>query len=233
MGRHNDLIGKKFGRLTVIEYAGNNKHRAILWKCICDCGVLVIIKGNSLRSGKTSSCGCKQREASSKNIRAFNKSEFHVTNGHLIHGGSHTDIYKIWGYMKTRCYNKNYEHYNRYGERGISVCQEWVNDFDVFRDWANLNGYKAGLEIDRKDNDRGYSPDNCKWSTRKEQVGNRINTVFLTRDGKTKTLIEWCEIFKINYKLAHARYRKGWCFEKIFNIQAYAVGCTFLDVKGR
>ena len=131
--------------------------------------------------------------------------------------------------MKTRCYNPNHEHYAYYGGRGISVCEEWKSDFAAFRGWALENGYKDGLTIDRIDVNGDYEPSNCKWATQSEQVRNRRTTVFIEHNGVRKPLIEWCEIYGANYKLAHARHKRGVPFEAIFNVP---VGRTDLDAKG-
>ena len=123
--------------------------------------------------------------------------------------------------MKKRCYSKSYEHYNQYGGRGIEVCGEWKNNFAAFSEWAFANGYLEGLEIDRINNDSNYEPNNCRWATRTEQIRNRSNSIDITYNGQTLPLIEWCKAYGVGYKLAHARYKKGWNFDKIFN-PAYA-----------
>lgn len=136
----------------------------------------------------------------------------------LRHGYRHTRLYRIWTQIKTRCNNSNYEHFNRYGGRGIKICNEWSEDFSKFKDWAIQNGYDENLEIDRIDNDGNYEPDNCRWQSRVVQVRNRSNTVYLEHDRLKKPLKEWCEMYGVNYKLAHQRYRKGWDFERVFNL---------------
>lgn len=120
--------------------------------------------------------------------------------------------------MRARCNAEYRKDYERYGGRGIKVCNEWEGDFVPFRDWALSNGYKEGLEIERVDNDGDYEPSNCAWVTRKEQVRNRSNSVNLTYKGKTLPLIEWCEFYGVKYRTAYGRYKKGWRFERIFNL---------------
>ena len=204
MSKFKDLTGMKFGRLTVIERAENSNTGKTRWKCKCECGKETISHTSSLTSGRTKSCGCLSHE---KAVRTITK-----------HGYRRTKLYGVWCGMKKRCYNTKFEHYDRYGGRGIKVCEEWKKDFSIFKDWSLQNGYKEGLEIDRIDVDGNYEPSNCNWKTRTEQVRNRSNTVFLTYKGEKRTLIEWCQKYKVNYKLAHSRYKKGFDFEKIFNL---------------
>ena len=124
-------------------------------------------------------------------------------------------LYRIWLNMKQRCNNPNNKDYAHYGNRGIKVCTEWENSFDSFRDWAIENGYAAELTLDRKNNDRGYCPDNCRWATRKEQVNNRSNNLTFTYKGITHTLAEWSEIYGINASTLHDRVmRLGYSFEE-------------------
>ena len=213
--KYTDISGLRFGRLNVIERAGRDKHNNALWICKCDCGNKTIVPGSRLRSGHTKSCGCIQKEAASKSISRFNNSENRVTNGHLIHGETKTPLYNAWCRMRRRCNDEKYDHYDRYGGRGISVCDEWRN-YISFRDWALSNGYVEGLELDRINNDGNYEPSNCRWVTRTFQVRNRSNTVFVTMNGETKPLIEFCDKFGINYKKAHAKYTRGVPADKIF-----------------
>ena len=124
-------------------------------------------------------------------------------------------LYRIWLNMKQRCNNPNNKDYAHYGNRGIKVCTEWENSFDSFRDWAIENGYTAKLTLDRKNNDRGYCPDNCHWATRKEQVNNRSNNLTFTYKGITHTLVECSEIYGINFSTLHDRVMcLGYSFEE-------------------
>lgn len=124
-------------------------------------------------------------------------------------------LYRIWLNMKQRCNNLNNKDYVHYGNRGIKVCTEWESSFDSFRKWAIENGYTTELTLDRKNNDRGYSPDNCRWVTRKEQVNNRSNNLTFTYKGITHTLAEWSEIYGINAYILHDRVRRlGYSFEE-------------------
>ena len=158
MGKRRDLTGLCFGKLTVVEFCGiqTGTHRA-LWRCVCDCGGEKIATTHILTYGKVTSCGCLRKERGM----------------HYVHGGSHTRLYRIWKGMKNRCYNPKQTGYERYGGRGITICEEWLNNYDAFRTWAVASGYQDHLTIDRVDNDKGYSPDNCRWATYSEQIHNR------------------------------------------------------------
>lgn len=168
MSKVSDLTGQCFGRLTVVERAGSNKRGHAMWKCRCDCGNEVIVVGYSLTGGKSKSCGCSHHN---KIVGGRNRK----------HGLRYTRLYGVWFGMKARCYNPHYNEYQRYGGRGITICDEWREDFQAFHDWAMANGYDetapyGQCTIDRIDNDKGYSPDNCRWVDLKTQRNNRSHS---------------------------------------------------------
>lgn len=147
---------KKYGRLTVIE------ERDEKYLCKCKCGKIKEIRKYDILNGKTKSCGCLQRQKTS--------------NANTKHGKRNERLYNIWCGMKQRCYNKNHVRYSRYGGRGITVCDEWKNDFKVFYDWAMLHGYADNLTIDRIDNNGNYTPSNCRWVDYKTQYENSVHS---------------------------------------------------------
>ena len=193
----NDLTGKKFGKLEVIGVHDTGS-RKTYYVCQCDCGNIKVVRADSLISGATKSCGCIKKEQDKINLTANNK-----------HKMSGTRIYETWQDMKRRCYNKQSARYDRYGGRGITVCDEWLNNFQSFYDWAISNGYSDDLTIDRIDNDGNYEPSNCRWSTAKEQCNNRGSNINITIGNATKSLMCWCEIFNVDYKKVYARYKRN------------------------
>ena len=164
MSRVKDLTGLRFGRLVVTSREGSSPDGCASWHCKCDCGRDCVVEGAKLRKGNTKSCGCLHSDmARSRRIK---------------HGMSGTRLYKVWKSMLQRCLNPSNKNYSRYGGRGISVCSEWRSDFLSFYDWAIANGYDdtapfQECTIDRIDNDKGYSPDNCRWCDQKTQNKNK------------------------------------------------------------
>lgn len=134
-------------------------------------------------------------------------------NPNYKHGLKNTRLFSIWCNMKSRCGNPNTTNYNRYGGRGITVCDEWKNDFQAFYDWSISHGYADDLTIDRIDNDEGYSPDNCRWVTCKRQSINRCNNHIVTINGVSRCLVEWCNDYGISYKTVRDRLKRGWTYE--------------------
>ena len=127
-----------------------------------------------------------------------------------MHGFAGTRLYEVWVKMKQRTKNPNNQAYKNYGGRGVGICEEWETDFGAFHQWAVESGYKEGLSIDRIDNEKGYSPDNCRWITRKAQNRNKRSNRFLTYHGITKSMVEWAETVNIHPKVLQMRLDKGW-----------------------
>ena len=123
----------------------------------------------------------------------------------------------IYNGMRLRCYNENSVNYKYYGGKGVTICDEWLLSFENFFDWAINNGYNENLTIDRIDSEKEYSPDNCKWSTKKEQAYNRSMSVKLTLNGRTMYMTEWAEELGIDKKTLSWRYRNGWSDEEILS----------------
>lgn len=121
----------------------------------------------------------------------------------------------IYNGMRLRCYNEDNVNYKYYGGKGVAICDEWLLSFENFFDWAINNGYNENLTIDRIDSEKEYSPDNCKWSTKKEQAYNRSMSVKLTLNGRTMYMTEWAEELEIDKKILSWRYNNGWSDEEI------------------
>ena len=137
--------------------------------------------------------------------------------GHLKHGLRNTRLYRIWANIKTRCYNENDPHFERWGKRGIKMCDEWRNDFEVFYDWSMSHGYSDELTIDRIDNDGNYEPQNCRWTTIKEQNKNKRNVKYITYAGKTQTIPEWTKELRLGKETIRERLKRGYTdYEALF-----------------
>lgn len=186
-----DLIGEKFGKLVVVEYVGMNKHKKSNWKCICECGETCICTTGNLKSGNSAKCKkCK------------NKSQ-------IKHKVSNNRILTIWSGMKRRCYVEHDEAYPKYGGRGIKICDEWLNNVEMFEKWALENGYDDSLSIDRIDVNGDYCPENCRWADDLTQQNNRSNNHLLTFYGETKTIREWERVSGISRSTFMGRIKKG------------------------
>ena len=193
-----DMTGLKFGRLTVISRAENDRHGNVMWNCKCDCGTDKIINGASLRRASVLSCGCLHKEI----VKTKSKK----------HGLVKHRIYTIWYDMKARCYNAKNPHFNCYGGRGIKNCEEWLNSengFQNYAKWSFENGYKEDLTIDRIDNDANYEPNNCRWVTRKVQAQNKRNTMLLLYNGNLMTISEIAKITHKSWNTIKNQIEKG------------------------
>ena len=188
------FVGEKFGRLTVIKRAENyidkNGKPHSMWESKCECGNTVIVRGTYLKSGLVKSCGCLNIDA--------------LRDMLTTHGESRTRLYKIWAGIKDRCYNINDHSYNNYGGRGITMSDEWIENYSAFRDWSYANGYyedsdKEPCSIDRIDNDGNYCPENCRWVGRKIQQNNTRHNHYIEYNGENHTIAEWADAYRIEY----------------------------------
>ena len=204
---YNDLSGDRYDMLFVIRRIDNSKDGHIQYLCQCDCGNYKIVKANNLRNGKTHSCGCLK-----KKIMADKQYKHGDTGGH---SGKSSRLYCIWSSMKDRCFRSNFRQWKDYGGRGIKVCDEWRNNYSVFKTWALSNGYHEGLTIDRINNDGNYEPCNCRWVTMKEQMNNKNNNHNISYNGKCQSLTKWAEELGIRRKTLDCRInRYHWPIEK-------------------
>lgn len=193
-----DLIGKKFGKLTVIEFAGINKDRRTLWKCECEDKNIVVVSANSLKMGNTKSCGCLRKGVNKK------------------HGLSHLKCYNSWADMMYRCYNKNSSAYHNYGGRGITVCDRWRDkEMGVLNFFEDMGEPQGDMTIDRINNDGNYEPSNCRWASPKEQSRNRRTNINLTFNGETHCILDWSKILNISRTTITRRKAKNLSTEQI------------------
>lgn len=207
MSKRIDLTGQRFGRLTVVKFAGykkrSNGYNVGYWQCMCQCGRSSVVSTSHLTSGWIRSCGCLQRET--------------AREVHIKHGGQGTRLYSIWKNMISRTGIPGQRSYDYYGGRGITVCEEWKKDFEQFRNWAMRHGYQDHLTIDRIDVNGDYCQENCRWVTMKKQNNNKRNNVRISYNGETLTLAEWSEKLGIKEITLWQRiYAYGWTIEKAF-----------------
>lgn len=196
-------IGQKFSRFTILDVFIKNKHSVA--HVVCDCGNEKNVLVASLVSGNTKSCGCLNSEL----IKAL--------EGNKKHGLSYHPLHAIWDGLKSRCFNPNRKSYKNYGGRGVTVCDEWKNDFMAFYNWAITNGWQQGLQIDKDILGNGllYSPETCCWVTQKKNANNTRRNHYLLYEGETMTLAEFSEKIKISPKLVSLRFRRGWSMDRI------------------
>jgi hypothetical protein len=188
-----DLTNKKFNRLTVDSFVGRDNFRDSVWSCVCDCGNIVEVTGGNLKKGNTKSCGCLKKEV---------KNEHKIKHGHTQHGVK-SKVYTCWISMIQRCYNPNRDGYKNYGGRGIKVCERW-HTFENF--YNDMGDCPEGLTLDREDNNKDYTPENCRWATNKEQSNNTRRNHRVTYKGETKTLSQWAQDLGIN----KSKLRRDW-----------------------
>ena len=192
-----NLAGLRFGRLLVIKNVGTDRNGSSKWLCKCDCGNKKIVTNSNLRNNSTKSCGCLQKENKTK------------------HNKWNTRIYRIYYGIKQRCYNPKYSRYYDYGGRGITVCDEWKNDFMSFYNWAMANGYRDDLTIDRIDVNGNYKPHNCRWISREEQQSNTRKSHFIEYNGKKQTMAQWSRELKLSPNTIKFHLNKGRTIEDV------------------
>lgn len=193
MAKHQDLTGMKFGRLFVLREFSNPKPGNYIWECQCECGNITRVNGKLLRNGTTSSCGCIQRERTKQ--------------ANTKHGKRYSNLYGRWCNIKSRCLNPHNPSFRFYGERGISICEEWLN-FDNFYNWAIDNGFKQNLTIDRINTNGNYEPFNCRWVNMEQQNNNRRSNHILEYKGEKHTLTEWAKIIGVDFHLLSDRCKR-------------------------
>jgi len=182
-------IGNRYGRLVVIERRGQTKGRQALWKCVCDCGIEVITQGASLRNGHTSSCGCLQREETSK--------------ARKTHGMRFHPAYKVYLQARARCQNPKNKSFKNYGGRGIEFRFKTFEEF-----WGCLGStWVEGLSIERGNNEGHYEAGNVKWATTYEQLRNQRSNIWIEFNGKSMVLADWSRELGISKPTLSARYK--------------------------
>jgi len=204
------LKGKKIGRLIVVDSLPT-RNGMKYWKCQCECGNIIERPTERLTDKRKhlSSCGCLAKENATI-LSTSNAKFFHPLKAKLRH---------VYSAMKERCGNPNNKSYKHYGARGISVCHEWINDSTAFYNWAFSNGYKLGLSIDRIDNNKGYSPSNCRWATKAEQSSNTSQNIFIEFAGFIASKNHWARILDIPHSTFHRYMSYGWSIGKLLNIK--------------
>ena len=196
MGKLIDLTGQRFGHWTVLSRDTEYKGKASHWMCQCDCGTVQSIDGYSLRHASSTQCYKCSR-------KALKRHKEH--NSNYTGSRKHLSLYHVWRGMKSRCYNPHDKSFKNYGERGISVCQQWKDDFTAFMEWSLKNGYQKGLQIDRIDNNGNYEPQNCRWVTQKENSNNtRKNRMVCVE----MTIAQYAELFHLDYHVAYYQATK-------------------------
>lgn len=208
--RVKDLTRLKFGRLTVLAFAGRNSRKLVEWECVCECGASgIVATSTALTGGHKLSCGCLGREVTAKRSRT--------------HGMKDSPEYQSWRSMKQRCNNKNATGFRNYGGRGIKICERWLNSFEsFFSDMGKRPEPPELHEIDRIDNDGDYCRENCRWATIKQQANNRRQgrrgvcraSRLVEFQGKEFILADLARQFNIPYQRVYQRLAKGWDIQK-------------------
>ena len=197
MPEYLESIGDRFGRLILIERIPPNGNRKYKYKCKCDCGNILIVFTYNLKNGNTSSCGCLQKERASRSSST--------------HGMSKTKIYDIWLNMRRRCFDESNISFHNYVERGISICTRW-NEFNNF--FEDMGIPPKGMTLERKNNNAGYSKENCIWADRRTQANNRRSSKIIEFNNKSMTQIQWDRELNLREGQIHDRLSRGWTIER-------------------
>lgn len=191
--RRNNLVGQRFERLVVVGDAGICSKHNVRWECVCDCGGRAVAYAYDLRAGKVKSCGCLAREGAN-------------TKHGLARGGKRRSrVYSIWATMVQRCTNPNDRAYANYGARGIKVCRRWMS-FENF--FADMGEPAPEQSLERANNDKGYSPNNCYWASRAEQARNKRSTVRVCVDGTEMVLTDALRLLGVSLGALHYWMKK-------------------------
>lgn len=198
-----DITGQRFGRLIALRPVGRTRPRqSVIWLCKCDCGLEAEAVTSDLTTGHITSCGCRRAEILAS-----------ITPRSVKHGKASTPEYRSWECMKARCLNPNTEGFERYGRRGIKVCDRWLDSFENF--FADMGPKPTKRHtIDREDVDGNYEPSNCRWATHSEQCCNKSDNRLLTLNGETLPLIEWSRRFGVASHVIAQRVGRGWSLQR-------------------
>lgn len=196
-----NLAGQTFNRLTAIELGGRNRHGQLLWIWQCTCGNLTTVAGHRVKSGHTKSCGCFERESFAARVTTHGATVNHST----------TPEYNTWCNMIRRCTDPRNQDYDNYGQRGITVCERWRSFADFYADMGEKPTRKHSLE--RVDNNKGYSPENCAWATQAQQTRNTRQNRWLTLNGRTMCLSDWAKELNLHPTSLNERLER-WPIEK-------------------
>lgn len=192
-----NLVGEKFGRLTVLspdeDYISHDGHHYAKWLCKCDCGSVISVRGDSLKNGRTKSCGCLTPDNNRSRATHGDSRKSHRNR-----------LYTIWANIMQRCKNPKNSSYKYYGDRGIRICEQWER-YEEFKSWALADGYSDELTIDRTDFDGDYCPENCRWISIQEQQNNKRTNHSLTYNGKTMSVAQWSRETGMPYRTLMSR----------------------------
>lgn len=205
MAKSLDLVGKRFGRLKVLKFAGSRKAKGQsrrFWRCRCSCGEVLTVVTGALRSGNTQSCGCLRVDRAGEQ--------------NLIHGLSGTFEHRIWKGIRRRCNNPKDVVFSHYGGRGIRVCRRWDSFEKFFLDMGEAPG--KNYSIERQNPNGNYTPKNCIWLLRRKQNRNRRDTIYLELNGVRKPALQWAEELGIPYSTVRMRYFRGESPERCLTI---------------